>query len=210
MDENRLRREGRFWDSYAPRYDSFMERVGPAYSRLIEKIKGRMEPDYTVLEIASGTGLVSVEVASRVKQYYGVDISPNMVEIARKKATGRNLANINFQVGDAYQLDFGENTFDAVLTPNVLHVLMDPARVLAGIRGVLKLDGLLIAATYCHGESMYTRAVSFFMGLAGFKAFQKWSVRSYQAFIEKNGFRIIEETIIEDTMPLCYVVAVKN
>jgi len=70
-----------------------------------------------VLDIATGTGDVAIEIA---RQYHstrilGMDLADHMLEIGRKKIERRNLQNrIQFQRGDSENIPYADNTFSAV------------------------------------------------------------------------------------------------
>ncbi|MCK4689802.1 MAG: methyltransferase domain-containing protein, partial [Candidatus Marinimicrobia bacterium] len=86
MTNNRQEKERHFWDAFANRYDSFMKYLKPAYTILIEYIKEELKPNFVILEVATGTGIIALEMATDVKKVYGIDISPEMINIATEKA----------------------------------------------------------------------------------------------------------------------------
>lgn len=203
-------KERSFWSSFAPKYDSFMKRVGPAYERIVQLIENELDPSDYVLEAACGTGLISMRIAPFVDRYFGCDISPEMIEIARSKALSAGIANIEFSVQDAYKLNFEDDSFDAVILTNALHIMMEPEKVLASVSRTLKDEGLLIVPTYLHGSSLLSRIISSVMGLSGFRAYHRWSAESFEKFIESCGYTILRSIKVKDKIPLLYVSAVKN
>ena len=48
------------------------------------------------------------------------------------------------------------------------------------------------------------------MGISGFKAVNRWSVKQYKTFIESGDFLIEKEIIIEDKIPMSFIVATKK
>jgi len=210
MSIHRMDKERGFWSSFAPKYDTFMKRVGPAYERIVQLIENEVDPADYVLEAACGTGLISMRIAPYVDRYFGCDISPEMIEIARSKALSSGISNIEFSVQDAYNLDFEDDSFDAVILANALHVMIEPEKVLANIRRILKSEGLLIIPTYLHGSSLLSRSISSIMGLSGFRAYHRWSAESFEQFIEICGYTILRSISIKDKIPLQYISAVKN
>lgn len=210
MSVHREDKERSFWSSYAPKYDSFMKRVGPAYERIVQLIENELDPSDYVLEAACGTGLISVRIAPFVDRYFGCDISPEMIEIARSKALSAGISNIEFSVQDAYNLDFEDDSFDAVILTNALHIMMEPEKVLATVSRILKSEGLLIAPTYLHGSSVLSRIISFIMGITGFRAYHRWSAESFERFIESCGYTVLRSIPVKDKIPLLYISAVKH
>lgn len=207
MDSHRQDIEKRFWDKFAKRYDSFMKMAAREYPDLINLILTDLKPDNIVLEIACGTGIISLAVSHRVHQVYATDISEAMIDIATTKAKQKKIQNIVFSVQDGYSLNFEDHTFDVCIIANAFHVMQEPEKVLKEIRRVLKPDGLLIAPGYCHGENLKARFISWLISLTGFKAYHKFTVRSFSEFIEGTGFSILKNQVLKSRFPLVYVLA---
>ena len=127
----RVRKERRFWSSVAPSYDSW---VGEAYEDQYRTFKLHLKdavgPVDSVLEIGAGTGNISLHIAPHVGSVIGVDLSHEMVQVAREKCSSMGLSNVGFQVGDAYDLPFGDGTFDKVVCVNVLQTMKEPKRAI--------------------------------------------------------------------------------
>ncbi|CAL9403260.1 2-methoxy-6-polyprenyl-1,4-benzoquinol methylase, mitochondrial [Streptomyces sp. enrichment culture] len=94
-----------------------------------------------VLDLGCGTGSLSLLAAEQGHRVTGVDLSPAMVRLARRKPAGRDAV---FLVGDAAAPPIGERRFDAVLVRHVLWTLPDPARVLRHWYGLLRPGGRLV------------------------------------------------------------------
>ena len=205
----RMARERKFWDRSAGRYDLFVRFAGLPYGRIKELMREELKPDDMVFEAASGTGDVALFAAGIVKHVKCIDISPDMVELSRVKAGDRNIDNVEFDVGDAYELNVEDRSADVVIAVNFLHVLIEPEHVLAEFRRILKDGGVLIVPVYCHGESRISRFMSRCMGITGFKAYNRWSVEGFRTFIEENGFKVQRSVVIKGAIPLEYIMAVK-
>lgn len=102
---------------------------------------GQITENSIVLEIGCGSGLFTEKVFEATKaNIIATDLSPDLLEIARKK-----LPLVKFEIQDAMNLPYGENTFDVVFGSSILHHLeMDLA--LKGMLKVLKSGGKLIFA----------------------------------------------------------------
>jgi trans-aconitate methyltransferase len=100
--------------------------------------------DETVLDIGSGDGKVTAEIASHVPRgtVLGVDLSPDMVRTARERHVARH-PNLRFAVGDASRLTFDED-FDVVFSNATLHWVLDHRPVLAGISRSLHHGGRVL------------------------------------------------------------------
>jgi len=210
MDIERQNTEKYFWNNFAPKYDNFIKNLRNTYNLIINKINAYIDSSKTVLEIAAGTGIISLEIAKNAKKVYGCDISQEMIKIAKNKANELQYANLEFDVQDAYHLTYKQESFDIVIASNVLHVMMQPEKALQSAYRVLKPNGILIAPTYCHGNGFISRIISSLMSLVGFKAYQKWSIYTFRNFLETNNYQIIEFEIIKDKIPLVFAVGGKK
>ena len=173
MDKKRDNKS--FWNRYAKLYDFEINRFnGKAYAEMYRLMSGSLSPDMDVLEVATGTGLIAINIAARVRHVEATDFSPKMIEAAkRKKATG----NVRFSIEDVTALSFDDCSFDAAIISNALHILPDPIEALSGISRVLKPKGLLIAPTYSHGhlrDSTWNLKAKI-LKLIGFKTYSKWT-----------------------------------
>jgi ubiquinone/menaquinone biosynthesis C-methylase UbiE len=209
-DNRRLDDERRFWNRFAHRYDSFVDRRVKSYDTLLEKLLQEIDAGATVLEVAAGTGAVSLRLAEKAGYVYGVDISPAMVQQARKKARANKVENVEFLVEDAYSLPFETNTFDAVICSNALHNMKNPEIALREMRRVLGHRGRVITPTFCHGEDLRSRLISMLMGLTGFPAYHRFTIKELTRLIEGSDFMIIRKEIIKDVMPMAFLVGEKT
>lgn len=106
---------------------------------LLEDVKSKY-----ILDCCCGYGFTSVKLAKNGALITGIDISPGMIDLAKKNAEFNNIsASINFKVMSAQDMSFNENTFDYVVSLVGLHHLN---LELAGkeIRRVLKVGGKAI------------------------------------------------------------------
>jgi ubiquinone/menaquinone biosynthesis C-methylase UbiE len=96
-----------------------------------------------ILEVGCGTGGNSCYLANKYGcQIVGIDIASHMVEQAKERAKTQQLTDlVSFQVGDAYNIEFSDNTFDVVLTVFVSQFL-DPQRAFPGFLRVLRSGGI--------------------------------------------------------------------
>ena len=94
----------------------------------------------SVLDVASGTGESACFLVEHLGAHVvGVDSSDYMIQSARRKAEQRHLA-IEFKKGDAHQLPFGDNTFDAAISECATCIL-DKERAISEMARVVKPDG---------------------------------------------------------------------
>lgn len=208
MDTERTKKEKRFWDRFARKYDFFVERFIPIYRELIRIILNDLRTDDMVLEVGTGTGIIAFEISQKVRKVHATDISPSMIHAALEKANKNpNRDKIEFSIQDAYSLRFDENMFDVCIVANALHIMQKPQEALKEAQRVLKPEGVLIAPTFCHGENIRSRIISRIMGLFGFEAYHKFTIEEFYHFIEKSGFEILKKQILRGNPPLVYLVA---
>ncbi len=112
-----------------------------------EKLADRLhlKKDSQVLEIGSGSGYFSVEVARRIPHGHLelFDLQREMLEKTRRKVEAAKLHNVGFTQGDAINLPYGENKFDVVFLVAVLGEVSNKEKCLSAIYRVLKPSGLL-------------------------------------------------------------------
>ena len=199
----------KFWDRYARFYDAEVLRFSrPAYAEMYRLMSEILKKDMDVLELATGTGLIAANIADAVHSLEATDYSPKMIETAKKKSVA---GTVRFSVEDATKLSFVDNSFDAVIISNTLHIVPEPGLVLENIKRVLKPNGLLIAPNFSHGhlrQSSWNLSV-LILKIIGFETYSKWTPEEYVRFIEQNGFRVGRWQVMKAAFPLVYLEAHK-
>ncbi len=104
-----------------------------------------LEPGLRVLDVGSGPGTITLDLARLVApgRVVGIDASEQVVANANGLAADNDVRNVTFQTGDAYALDFPDASFDVVHAHQVLQHLADPVAALREFRRVLKPGGVL-------------------------------------------------------------------
>lgn len=99
-----------------------------------------------ILDMATGTGDFAIEALSlKPESVIGVDLSPGMLEIGKKKMKEKGVDNvIQMEVGDSEELRFEDNTFDAVTVGFGVRNFENLEKGLSEIRRVLKPGGKLV------------------------------------------------------------------
>ena len=152
--EARRRAAERYFGDRASGWDSERglgpdgERVEAALRRLFEA-----ERPANLLDVGTGTGRVLQLLAPHVGFGLGVDISHDMLAVARANLDRREARNCQVRHGDMYQLPLPDASFAAVTLHQVLHFADDPARVLAEAARVLAPGGRLVVVDLAaHGD----------------------------------------------------------
>jgi ubiquinone/menaquinone biosynthesis C-methylase UbiE len=103
-------------------------------------------PEDTVLDVACGPGLLACAFAHVAKHVTGIDMTPAMLEQARKTQQEQGLKNLSWQQGDVYSLRFPPDQFSIVSSRFVFHHLQDPLAALKEMKRVCKPDGKIVVA----------------------------------------------------------------
>ena len=202
-----MREHKNFWDRNAGLYDRFMRKDGAAYERMYEMIRPVVKAK-TVLELATGTGLIAKHIVNAAAHIEATDASAEM--IAEAKRDNRSV-KLYFSVQDMFRLPYADESFDVVIVSNALHIVPQPENALAEIKRVLKDDGVLIAPTFTHaGNSFSGRIKAFFMKLAGFPLHSKWTSEEYLSFLRQNGWTVRKSAVLKASFPLTYAECVKS
>jgi SAM-dependent methyltransferase len=121
-------------------------RSADTLGRLVDLIPAA--PGARWLDAACGPGLVARGLAPRVGEVHGVDMTPAMVDVARREAAAEGIANAVFSVGDATALDFAGESFDGAVTRFSLHHIPLPGRVVAEMARVVRPGGAVVVADH--------------------------------------------------------------
>ncbi len=131
----------------AASYDRMAGRLMMGLYRCIATDLAAMHPSGVVMDIGSGPGYMPILLAQKVSslRIFGVDVAPDMVEIANRKAAEAGVAErVSFEVGDVGALRAPDGQMDMVTSTLSLHHWPDPAQGLREIHRVLKPGGRAI------------------------------------------------------------------
>ena len=103
-------------------------------------------PDDTVLDVACGPGLLVCAFAKIVRHATGIDLTPAMLEQARKLQAELGLSNITWQPGNVESLPYPNGAFSIVASRFALHHLQNPLAVLKEMRRVCATGGRIVVA----------------------------------------------------------------
>jgi SAM-dependent methyltransferase len=118
------------FDGLAPTWET---RIGPHHLGALELALDGVPAPRNVLDLGTGTGVVALALAERypAAEVTGIDLSPGMVDEARRKLSPELAGRIRFEVGDASALEYPDGAFDLVVLSNMIPFYDELARIVA-------------------------------------------------------------------------------
>lgn len=197
-----------FWDRVAPLYDAFENTVNRAsYEGTALAVGQMIGPGDEVLECACGTGAISAAIAPACARLVATDYSDGMLAQARKKLAKRS--NVTVEQADITALPYADDSFDAVVAGNVIHLLPEPGDALKEIKRVVRPGGMIIVPTYVipkkRAHTMFLRLISRF----GVHFQEHFDPASYRAFFERMGCTGVTYRVVRGRIP-CVIASFTN
>jgi SAM-dependent methyltransferase len=151
------------------------------------------KPIENFLDAGTGTGRMLELMSPHAKRAVGVDVSPEMLAIARDRLMQNGLVQCQVRLGDTYRLPFPAggtlSGFDAVVFHQVLHYLDDPGAAVAEAARVMRAGGRLLIADFASHDLEFLRT-DFAHRRLGF------SDREVQGWFQAAGLKsVASETI---------------
>lgn len=130
--------------------------------RMVAHLK--LEPQQTLLDVCTGTGVVALAAAEQLTQgsVTGIDLSSGMLEQAKNKAEQRPLKNTEFLQMDLDELTLAENSFDIATSSFGLFFLEDMTKGLKNIASRVKPGGKIAISSF--QKAAFSPMVQLFMG----------------------------------------------
>jgi ubiquinone/menaquinone biosynthesis C-methylase UbiE len=135
------------WDRIAPGYDEF---VTPTHMWLADEGLRRvaLQEGMSFLDVAAGSGALSIPAARLDAQVLSVDLSPTMVDRLERRAKSEGLSNLRALVMDGHALEFPDSTFDVVGSQFGVMLFPDLPRGLREMTRVTKPGGRVLMSVY--------------------------------------------------------------
>jgi len=170
------------FDRLAPTWET---RIGPHHLSALDRALEAVSPPRRVLDLGTGTGVVALALSERytAAEIVGIDLSPGMVEEARRKLLPELADRVRFDVGDASALNCPDGDFDLVVLSNMIPFSDELARV-------VEPGGTLVLSFSRGDETPIYVAPELLrreLGSRGFAEFAEFSAEPATAFRAKRG-----------------------
>jgi phosphatidylethanolamine/phosphatidyl-N-methylethanolamine N-methyltransferase len=194
-----------YWNRIAKNYDRSMVLLGGPIPRMVSLAAEAVNGAERVLEVAAGTGLVTVALARAAREVVATDYAPEMVALLERRVRQAHLENVRCEPADIYSLPFSPASFDAVVAANVLHLVPDLAGALSSLRRQVKPGGRLIVPTFCHGQTLLARLISRALALSGFPGERRFRLVTLVSAVEAAGLQVTRADVIPGPIPIGFV-----
>ena len=188
------------WNFFAPIYERAMKSQKSIYDYIYKEISAAASAK-NVLELATGPGMIAKHIASSAKSVTATDFAPKMIEAAKK---GSVPENVSFEVADATNLRYQNDSFDLVVIANALHIIPEPEKALAEIDRVLKANGTLIAPNFTEREKGKKNLWQKILSLVGIKFAHEWTKEEYKTFLSDHGWQVTKSHVCKGRIDLLY------
>jgi ArsR family transcriptional regulator len=146
-------------------------------------------PPLAVADLGAGEGTLSQLLAKNARKVMAIDSSPKMVEFGSKLAKKHGFKNLEYRLGDIEDPPIAKNSVDLAILSQALHHAIHPQRAIAAAHEILKRGGRLVILDLL--SHRFERARELYADhWLGFS-----EVELHQ-FLEKNGFREIEVSVV--------------
>lgn len=181
----------KLFSRWAPIYDGFELLLSGIRRKNVEQIN---PVGKSVLDVATGTGSLAIELGKKARSVVGIDLSEKMLAVAKRKT---KTDNITFQQMDASKMAFDDDTFDVVTISLGLHDMPLEVRtkVLEESKRVMKPDGELYILEHGLPKNKFLSSISATL-IDTFESryFLPFVKSDFQAYLQSFGFEIRKRT----------------
>jgi len=145
-----------------------------------------------ILDVASGTGKQAFAFAKKGYDVIGVDLSEDMLKVARKK---NKYGNVKFEVADAANLPFENNSFDVSCVSFALHDMLSSIRekALKEMVRATKPNGMIVIVDYALPKNKISRFLIYHFVKLWETYYPEFIKSDLEALLRKSGIEIKEE-----------------
>ena len=172
---------------YFGKYDTGPRRV----------VNEAIEDNDNILDLCTGTGTNAVNIAKKNAsvKIVGIDISNNMLAVAKSKLKKGKLLNVEFFLMDAGEMSFENESFDKVLLSLVLHEMEEEiaASIINEAIRVLKPNGEILITEWERSRSFFRKVVFSPIEVLEPKPYKSFVVKDLYTYFKKFGLTVTEE-----------------
>lgn len=187
--------KAKFWDRIAEKYSKQPIAQQKAYEIKLDLTREYFTPDSKVLEFGCGTGSTAILHAPYVKHIDAIDVSPEMIRIARAKLGPEKITNVAFDVADMDSFQPQPGSYDAALGLNILHLLDNRMAAMGRVYEALKPGGHFVSSTMCLREKLMFRLMEplfpVMHTLGQWPHVRRFNASRLQSDIESIGFKTV-------------------
>ncbi len=187
MIEERALSTRHFFNAIAEDWDKFAREILGGFD-LPGAVLARMPKARTAADLGCGTGAVPALMPKKAEKIIGVDGSPRMLELARRRLAGLE-DRVSLRIGDLAHLPLADGEADFVSLNLVLHHLADPQEALHEVRRVIARDGTLVLTDFNRHDDERMRS-EYGDRRLGFEA------ATLREYLESAGFRVEKSELV--------------
>jgi SAM-dependent methyltransferase len=140
------------WNSGGTNYDEISRGIGDSIEHAV--LRFAPQPGERILDLATGTGWTSRLVARRGAKVIGIDLGEDLIRAARARAQAEGL-DIEYRVGDAEGLPFGDGEFDAVISTCGIMFASRPEAAASELARVTRKGGRVALTTWSPTSNVF-------------------------------------------------------
>ena len=149
-----------------------------------------------VLDLCTGTATNAIAIAKKNPnaKIVGVDLSKDMLVVARNKVNKENLANVRLYRMDATQMDFKDESFDKVLLSLVLHETDEELakKIIKEAMRVMKPDGELVVTEWERSDNFIKKILFIPIEILEPKPYKTFVTKDHKKYFKEFGLEQVE------------------
>ena len=170
-------------EEYNTSYDGMF--VKCMYSEILDRVI-QINPQ-KILDLGCGNGNILKLLAQKIDaSLYGLDISENMISEAKKRLGN----NAELTVGEAENLPYSDDQFDAIICNASFHHYPNPVKALKEIKRILKKGGILILGDPTAPFNWYLKILNYFLKYSNSGDYKIYSEKEIKYLLTSSGFTV--------------------